>query len=277
MFKIKSFKDLIGTIDLAFILTAITIMGYALCYCYSLGQNDYYRLPFSFVELDIKGLAATAIKFPFAVILLFIASPYLRRIKEEEEKKRYEEEKNSREKKRLNKKKKKQIIYIYSAFGLVFLCICIVSVKWDSIDLIKIISRTLFLIVIGLFLFLTLVPKKIRPFIISLTLISSLGYAYFLGVSEAQELERHYIITTEKIESTEKTQKLKKNEEAQTYILIKVYKDQLIVAPVNFKKKIIIPSYQIIDIKSNKDDKTKLEQVDTGKLKIDEINKSDIK
>ena len=59
--------------------------------------------------------------------------------------------------------------------------------------------------------------------------------------------------------------------------MIKVYKDQFIVAPVNFKKKIIIPSYQIIDIKSNKDDKTKLEQVDTGKLKINEINKSDIK
>ena len=99
MFKIKNLKDLIGTIDLAFILTIITIMGYALCYCYSLGQNDYYRVPFSFIELDIKGLATTALKFPFA-IYHFIATPYLKRVKEQEEKK-------SREKKRLNKKKKK--------------------------------------------------------------------------------------------------------------------------------------------------------------------------
>lgn len=277
MFKIKSFKDLIGTIDLAFILTAITIMGYALCYCYSLGQNDYYRLPFSFVELDIKGLAATAIKFPFAVILLFIASPYLRRIKEQEEKKRYEEEKKSREKKRLNKKKKKQIIYIYSAFGLVLLYICTVSVKWDAINLIKILSGTLFPIIVSLFLILALVSKKFRPLFISLTLFFSLGWAYFLGVSEAQESETHYIITTKKTGSTEETQKVKKNEKAQTYILVKIYKDQYIVAPVKLKKKIIIPSYQIIDIKSSKDDKIKLEQVDTGKLKINEINKINIK
>jgi len=276
VFKIKSFKDLIGTIDLAFILTAITIMGYALCYCYSLGQNDYYRLPFSFVELDIKGLAATAIKFPFAVILLFIASPYLRRIKEEEDKKRYEEEKKSREKKRLNKKKKKQIIYIFSSFGLVLLYICTVSVKWDAINLIKILSWTLFAIV-SLFLILALVSKKFRPLFVSLTLFFSLGWAYFLGVSEAQESEIHYIITTKKTGSIEEKQKVKKNEKAQTYILVKIYKDQYIVAPVKLKKKIIIPSYQIIDIKSSKDDKIKLEQVDTGKLKIDEINKNNIK
>jgi len=111
VFKIKKFKDLIGTIDLAFILTIMTIMGYALCYCYSLGQNDYYGLPFSFVEMDIKGLATTALKLPFSFILLFVVIPYLRRIKEQEEKKRYEERK-SREKKRLNQKKKnKSFIY----------------------------------------------------------------------------------------------------------------------------------------------------------------------
>ncbi|WP_144647263.1 hypothetical protein [Priestia megaterium] len=104
-----------------------------------------------------------------------------------------------------------------------------------------------------------------------------MGWAYFLGVSEAQESETHYIITTKKTGSTEETQKVKKNEKTQTYILVKIYKDQYIVAPVKLKKKIIIPSYQIIDIKSSKDDKIKLEQVDTGKLKINEINKSIIK
>lgn len=276
MFKIKKFKDLIRTIDVAFILTIITIMGYALCYCYSLGQNDYYELPFSFVELDIKGLAATALKLPYSLVLLFVAIPYLRKVKEQEEKKRYEESK-SREKKRLNQRKKKQGIYINSAMGLVLLYVCKLIINWDAINLVEIISRKIIPFTVILFLVLILLSKKVQPLLISVTLILSLGWAYFLGVSEAQESETHYIITMKKNESIEETQKLKKNEKEQTYILVKVYKDQFIIAPVNLKKKIIIPSYQIIDIKSSKDDKIKLEQVDTGKLKINEINKSNIK
>ncbi|MGG0592569.1 hypothetical protein ABEY80_22390 [Priestia megaterium] len=275
MFKIKKFKDLIGTIDLAFILTIITIMGYALCYCYSLGQNDYYGLPYSFVELDIKGLAATALKLPYSLVLLFVAIPYLRRVKEQEEKKRYEERK-SREKKRLNKKKNKQMIFTYSAMGLVLLYVCKVIINWDAINLVEIISRKIIPFIAILFLVLILLSKKIQPLLISVTLILSLGWAYFLGISEAQELETHYIITMKKNESMEETQKLEKNEKAQIYILVKIYKDQFIIAPVDFKKKIIIPNYQIIDIKSNKDDKIKLEEVDTGKLKVDEINKGDV-
>ncbi|MBT2280915.1 hypothetical protein [Priestia megaterium] len=167
--------------------------------------------------------------------------------------------------------------YIYSAIGLVLLYFCIVIINWDAINLVEIISRKLIPFIVILFLVLILLSKKIQPLLISVTLILSLGWAYFLGVSEAQESETHYIITMKKNESIEETQKLEKNEKAQTYILVKVYKDQFIIAPVNFKKKITIPNYQIIDIKSNKDDKIKLKEVDTGKLKVNEINKGDVK
>jgi len=102
------------------------------------------------------------------------------------------------------------MIYVNSAMGLALLYVCTVTIKWDAINLIKLISRGLFPIIASLFLILILVSKKIQLLLISLTLIFSLGWAYFLRVYEAQELETHYIITTEKIEKTKKIKKEKK-------------------------------------------------------------------
>ncbi|WP_456364874.1 hypothetical protein C1N73_32565 (plasmid) [Priestia aryabhattai] len=256
--EIKNFKALISSIDLAFILTALTVLGYALWYCYSLGQNDYYGLPSSFIELDTKGLAAIGLNFPFALVLLFIFIPYLKKVKKEEEEKREKEERNGKKKKFRN--------FLRTAFFIVIMILFygfFTFLEWLSNGFIGAIAQLIAPTVVFIFLILMPIYRNFRLYVIGITIIfiTSLGWAYFMGVLNAQTSTFHYLVNTEK----------NKN-----YVMVKTFKEQFIIAPVDLKEKIITPNYQVIDIKSSKGDEVKFTRLNTGELKVKELTKNDL-
>lgn len=250
MFEIKYFKALITSIDLAFILTALTVLGYALWYCYSLGQNDYYDLPSSFVELDIKGLAAIGLNFPFAIVLLFFFIPYLKKVKKEEEEKREKEESNG--------KKKKIRKFLRIAFSIIIIILFygfITFLEWLTNGFIGAMAQFIAPTVVFTFLILMPIYRSFCLYVIGITIIfiTSLGWAYFMGMFNAQVSTFHYLVNTE---------------ENKDYVVVKTFKEQFIIARVDLKKKIIIPNYQLIDIKSSADYNVKFRKVNTGELKV---------
>ncbi|MDG0062101.1 hypothetical protein [Priestia sp. P5] len=232
----KIIKDLISTIDLAFLLTFSAICSYGLYFCYYWGVYSVYNLPIDFIDLDIRALTVTSVLAVVTVIIAF----YLVMIVVSFNKPGEEKTGN------------KYFPFIF--WGIVVLYIgFIIALRWAwdfSVEKTFVMGVSPF--ITGLLISLSIYLKKyLYP--ITLIILLLLASSFVLGRSNTQESEDYWII---------------KQGKDKTYAVLDISKEKFIIAPVKLKKKLIMPKFQVVETKSEKGKEIEWERMHTGKLKV---------
>lgn len=166
----KNIKDLMSTMDLAFLVTVSAVFSYGLFYCFSYGYYQYYGLPMMFLELDVKDLTATALVVTILVIWLFlIVMP--------------------KDKTFSAKKVTRDLIVFMILFSIMFF---VIDSKSST-------EQLLFLaaIIVILSTVLVIINLKIYFYPLLILIILSLGVSFLFGQVKAQNLEEYLVISSE--------------------------------------------------------------------------------
>lgn len=257
----KSLKDLFSTIDLAFILTISACFGYGLSYCYSQGVNSAYKLPMTFIDLDIKGLTVSALVVTVA-LLGFILSGFigitagvsLRRrkfLKTRSLKTKFNRHDNSISRNNIRKLRQKKISFFWMSNILIFMIPPVLTFSVFDYSIERLISSILMSGIAYSFVRIFIFRKYFFPIIC--IIIMSLLVSYHVGRSSSVNSEDYFIIDQGGND---------------LYVVLRTYKDNFIIAPVDLKRRVITPKFQNIEMKSEKDKKIEWERMHTGKLKV---------
>jgi len=233
---VKSIKDLISTVDLAFLLTASSIYGYALFFCYSWGKFSFLKLPLTFIELDVKGLTVTALAITAVSTMIFVSMTTGKRLIGKPEK--------SGE----TKKKRKTPLFIVLT---VYLILILAQIMFTGFYIEALLVVCIFPSLLVILVYLIIETKTYLYPIVSILILLLVG-AFLMGRDGVKSTEEWYVID---------------NHKKQDYVILQPYKEQFIIAPVNLKKKTITPKFQIIDMKSE-NNKLEWQPMKTGKLEM---------
>ncbi|MDP9727048.1 magnesium-transporting ATPase (P-type) [Priestia aryabhattai] len=235
----KNIKDLLSNTDLAFLLTISAVGGYGLFYTYSLGMYKHYKIPIAFIELNTRVLTG-AVLFALFMLLTFLITVVI-----------------------LNndfKERRKHGLPLKSALkpiviGAIIVCPIIILF---SLVIVKLSLKTTLIIgtfpVWTLMISIALIQFKKYLHTVVVLIIFSLGYSFLLGQATSEERAKYYIVTQEK---------------AQPYVMLGMFQNQYIIAPVDLKKRSIIPAFRLIETKSEKGNKVELKYMNIGKMKVE--------
>lgn len=238
------FKRVSSNADPLIWITLFTAVSYGLYYCMAKGKASYYHMPSNFIELDTKALATTSIFIlllaPFA---WYYSSLFLRNSVSQLFKASWFQ----------GIKNKVEFIsmVLVLLFFLVFLSLKLNLLDKESISMGLAVVFLIFNFEIALYLrkYLYLVFSTLLTLVV---LMTSGGWL----MSESEDT--YYTI---KKECSEKGC-------IKDYVVLNIQKDYLTIAPVDLKKKVITPNFQLIETKSEKDNKVELKLKHTGELKV---------
>ncbi|MFE0301206.1 hypothetical protein [Priestia megaterium] len=240
-------------IDIAIIITLLTVLSYTVVYIYNLSKYHYYHIPLDLIDINLKNVV-----WVLFVVLIISAALYSLSIKIMSHK--FFEEYYS------NVLLRRKFYKFFRLITIISL-ILIVMDKSDTEFFHKHISfpDQIFYLVMGilyiyLFISLTAMLKKhiennnlsnnrLNRIYFGGLLVSFLSIPYFLGGLVPIYFESHYII----------------NDNSPSVVL-GTYKDKFIVAPVDLDKKVITPKFSFIKIETDKSGKLQVEPVETGRL-----------
>lgn len=118
------------------------------------------------------------------------------------------------------------------------------------------------LILLAVLLVFVMINSKIYIYPSVILLLIALGDAFLYGGMRGESTTEYLILN---------------QGEKDSFVVLRTYQEQLIIAPVDLKKKIITPEYQLIEMKSDKENKIKLKVVHTGKLKVESYDEQSLK
>lgn len=238
------FKRISSNADPLIWITLFTALSYGLYYCMARGVASYYHMPSNFIELDTKALAATSIFMLFlAPFVWYYSSLILRSIISQTFNASWFQ----------GPKNKVEFIGI-----VVFILSLMVLLSLKS-DLLN--KESILLGALGIFLIfnfeIALYFRKYLYLVVS-TLITLVVLMTGAGWAVSATQDTYYIIKKE----------CNKKGCNKDYVVLTTQKDYLTIAPVNLKKKVIIPNFQLIETKSDKDNNVELKLTHTGPLKV---------
>jgi hypothetical protein len=235
----KNIKQKLIDSDIGVWLSIISIVCYGSYYAYATSFNQYYGLPRNFVELKIENVVTVIVIGVFIMGIFFVIPESFRQVC-----KLIFEEFPS-----LNDRIKRFIKFLVLLFAL-FIATILVLPTFD-------LEITL-LIIGGLFITISLPNDKQLPpkWIIVLCIYLVAGLFVMFGSNSAADKEDYLIMNSTN---------------DQKYVIINTFQDKFIIAPVSLEKKEIIPKFQFIEIKSDKDNKVEFTLVHTGKLKVKKV------
>jgi len=101
-------------------------------------------------------------------------------------------------------------------------------------------------------------------FFSSAILIAIISCAF--GWSIAETSQSYYVL--QNVEQDEKEQNVEQGKKEQDYVVLALNQDYAMIAPVNLDRKVIMPSFQTIEVKSEEKNKIEFKYMHTGKLKV---------
>ena len=238
------FKRVSSNADPLIWITLFTAVSYGLYYCMARGRASYYHMPSNFIELDTKALAATSIFIlflaPFAwyYSLLFLRS-------------RVGQLFNASWFQGIKNKVEFISMSLLLLFFLVFLSLKLNLLDKESILIGLAVIFLIFNFEIALYL------RKYLYLVFS-TLLTLAVLMTSCGWLMAESNDTYYTIK----------KGCNKKGCIKDYVVLNIQKDYLTIAPVDLKKKVIIPNFQLIETKSDKDNNVELKLKHTGKLKV---------
>lgn len=211
----------------------VALLAYVLTYTYFVAQYMYYKIPLNFLSFDNhKVLGFSAIVFVVLLGLLMLVKGIRKSGKDTAKTSRL----------------KKGSIMAYAAITIILTVLFYLNIinfyAWLGIAIISLILLPFF-------------PKNKTAFysFSILALVSFLLLSAYIGRFTAEHKAAYYVIKAQK----------------QSYVVLDTYKDNLIIAQVNLKKKVIDTEYQVVDSKSDLFNKSKQIVLDfayTGPLKV---------
>jgi magnesium-transporting ATPase (P-type) len=239
-------EKFIGT-DLTTLLSLSSLIAYGIYYFYQWTFLDYYHIDKQFIDFSKQGIASIIILLVLVITLLFLLTSLS------------VEPIFLKSKNRL--KKIAKIMYISMlVINLISAVLTLFTDGWDFFS-----NRTIILVILVIPIAVRMVfddIKKLKPVsLIGLTAAFTLGASCAFGEYRASTKTNYYVL----------------NKGEQKYVVIAPYEKQFIIAPVNLDKQVILPQIQFIDQKSGKDEKVELTPVHTGKLKVKDFARSDLK
>lgn len=233
----KFFKDKILGSDLGLLLSLGSIGGYGLYYLYAQGFNQYYGLPSSYVDLNIPNLALTIITICLAMIFILSSFQLIVVL--------------------LNElsflfKYRKKFKYVLLSLCWSIIILFFVGEIFNFFSDNQEFYLNIAICISAAFLAWHIPEKKYPSMVIMFLCFGFLLAALSIGEHIAMNKEDYFVLE----------QKNKK------YAVINNYKDKIIIAPIDIKKRTIISKFQLIEMKSDKDNKIELVLMNTGKLKV---------
>lgn len=235
----KNIKDLLSNTDLAFLLTASAVVGYGLFYTYSLGVYKHYEIPLAFIELNTRVLTGTVLFALFMLLTFSICVVTLNKAFKE-----------GREHGLPLKSAIKPIV-----IGAVIVCTIIILFSLVIVN--NSLKTTL---IIGTFpvwtviISIALIQSEKYLYAVIVLIGLSLSYSFFLGQATSEERVNYYIVTQEK---------------GHPYVMLGMFQNQYIIAPLDLKKRSIAPNFRLIETKSEKGNKVELKYMNIGKMKVE--------
>jgi len=233
---VKSIKDLISTLDLAVLITVLTACAYGLVFSYLWGFYSHYRIPTMFIELGIKDITGAAVFTTLIIVLIFFMVMHTTGLFKE----------NGGGEKRLR-------LYIFY-FSSMLIIGTIVALTVYGLPVKQVLFPSLLLLAV--LLVFMMINSKIYMYPSVVLVLIALGVAFLYGGMRGESTTEYLILN---------------QGEKHPFVVLRTYQEQLLIAPVDLKKKIITPEYQLIEMKSDKENKVKLIVVHTGKLKVKKI------
>jgi hypothetical protein len=209
----------------AFVAAPLTAISYGAAYLYKVGYFKYYFIPTFFIDLTFNSLT-NAIMTIAPIIICFLI--LLFKVIHDNKKKKMESD-------NLIKVNIKRLIF-QSVLVLIvnvfyFLCIYL-YIKYIGYAALIFVAIGI-IIAIFIFIIFWLYRKNRFKDLIFWTLIFFLISAYASGIGEAANKNYHVLI----------------EQDNTTYVVLETYKEYYIVAPVDIKKKKIIPKYKLVEMK----------------------------
>ncbi|WP_284036566.1 hypothetical protein [Neobacillus sp. 114] len=216
--------------DVAIVIAPLTAVSYGITYTYECSYNHFFRLNSSYIDITITSLTKTML---LLITFLFLAFLII-----------YIEDKLH---KSLNNRFKFFHFLAQSKYGLVL--------RWSFVLFIIIFFQKVSLIVLFLIILLIVTLGHFKKYktAIAASLIGLFIFAYVFG-SEAASDKRDFLII---------------EEGSKNLVVLNVYKNQYITAPVDFKTQTISPEFQIIKLTSTRNKEIlRSKYVHTGKLSM---------
>lgn len=229
------------TVDITFMVSIMLALGYATSYVYKIGYYNYFNVPLEFIDVKQSDLTPTLIVIITFLFLLWWKSNDFIYLKGD----KTEKEINDLFKVNVLQDLKYSLFILPAIFVVMYVLMDMhFWISMISIFLIPILS----ILVSCAFTFL-----KNKYLFIFVLVISILGVSNFLGHHKAKISNVNYILQIKN-----KTD----------YIMIGIYKDKYIIAPIDLKNGIVSPSYQFVEIKSTTDNTVELHKKYTGELTV---------
>ncbi|MDG0062102.1 hypothetical protein [Priestia sp. P5] len=230
------FKDKFINSDFGVFISLGTFLGYVLYYVNSSRFNAYYDVPDRFLDFSFQNI----VSHTFSVVLFVIAAYVLRQTI-------------------LNNSFIESIeiitvmvLKVISPFMLIIMCLYR-YLDWDFLTYNQEYWTVMSFCILAVWLCWY---TRNHHRLISIVAI------FIMAVNMANKMGEHEAITKEKYIILEKANNEK-------YVVVNNYKNMLIIEPVNLNTKVISPSFQFIELKSDKDNKFKFKVIHTGKLKVE--------
>lgn len=229
-------KDKFVNSDFGVFISLGTFLGYVLYFVNSRSFNSYYNVPSRFLDFSLQNIVSHAFTVGFFVLLTYATRSLL------------------------VDNDLFELIEIKIVMGLLFTVPFAMAgisfynfFDWSFLTESQEYWITTISFAMGIWIFLYL---KDYLQLVSIILI------FIFAIAIATKMGEHEAITKEEYIIFEKNNKDK-------YIVVNNYKDMLIIEPVNLETKVISPSFEFIEVKSDKDNKIKFKVIHTGRLKVE--------